>query len=299
MEGPSVSVILPTRDRAPLLGRAVDSVLGQTDTDFELIVVDDASTDDTAAVLAAIDDPRLRVITLAENRGASHARNRGIHAAGGHLLSFIDSDDVWLPEKLARQRAALEAAGDDVGLCVCSMEVHRGGARYPVRYAREMLSGEEAARRLVSGIGVGTPCWLARREAVTGTGGFDESLPRMQDYELALRIAGRWRILLTDDVLVRAEVGEDSLSASADRYAAAITAIVARHQSLFERHRRGHSHMVFRAGKYYALEGRYREARVWFARALRIRRGNARALAGWLLCATGLFAAFRRLKYGR
>lgn len=299
MARPRVSVILPTHNRSSLVVRAIESVLAQTHRDLELVVVDDGSTDDTSAVVSAIADPRVRLLRLDANRGAAFARNRGIEATTGDLVAFIDSDDTWHADKLECQLAALESSSELVGLCVCSMEVERGGARHRVQYRTEEVDSTAAVGRIVSGVGVGTPCWLARRAALDAAGGFDESLPRMQDYELALRVAGHCNLLFMEDVLVTARIGPDSLSGSADRYAAAIGAIVERHRPLFERHPRGYSHMIFRAGKYLALEGRYREASSWFVRSLRIRPTNARALAGALLCATGLFPLLRRVKYDR
>jgi tetratricopeptide (TPR) repeat protein len=212
-------------------------------------------------------------------------------------MAFLDSDDAWSPDKLERQLAAMKSSTGRAGLCVCSMEVSRAGVRHHVRYADEELDSATAVARIVSGVGMGTPCWLARRDVMQAVGGFDESLPRMQDYECALRIAQQWRVLLMSDVLVRAELGVDSISASADRYVRAIEIIIGRHRALFERHRSGYSHMVFRAGKYLALEGRQREAIPWFVRALRIRPTNARALVGAALCMTGLFPLVRKFKY--
>jgi glycosyltransferase involved in cell wall biosynthesis len=285
MDRTLVSVILPTYNRASLVTRAIHSVLSQSYADLELIVVDDGSTDNTADTVTAVGDGRIRLLRLDGRRGA--------------LVAFIDSDDLWKEDKLARQVAALGAGGGDVALCVCSMRVTRGTTRHFVRYRDEEVNGDTARARLVSGIGVGTPCWLARTDALRAAGGFDESLPRMQDYECALRLAGHGGVLFMGDILVDAELGPDSLSASADRYARAIDAIVARHGDLFERHPAGYSHMVFRAGKYFALEGRCRDARPWFVRALRIRPANVRALAGAVLCATGLFPLLRRFKYRR
>lgn len=294
-----VSIILPTFNRAGLLGTAIESVLAQTAGEFELIVVDDASTDETPSLLESFDDARLRVLRLETNGGAARARNRGIAAAKGSLIGFIDSDDVWKPDKLERQIAALAGASERVGMCVCSMEYEPAGERPWVRYRDEELGSSEAITRLTLGVGLGTPAWLVRARALLDAGGFDESLPRMQDYECALRIAKRSGILLMSDILVTVRLQPDSLSASADRYTDAIERIVDRHRSLFERNPKGHSHMIFRAGKYLALEGRYGEARKWFSRSLRIRPLNVRAWVGLLLCATGLFRLFARLKYRR
>src|SRR5262245_49867936 len=99
---PMVTVVIPTRNRACVLRRAVDSVLRQTVTDFELIVVDDASTDGTEALVGSIRDSRVRYIKCRNGVGASAARNIGIRAARGRFVAFQDSDDEWLPAKLER-----------------------------------------------------------------------------------------------------------------------------------------------------------------------------------------------------
>jgi len=105
---PLVSVITPTYNRAHLLPRALESVLSQDFQDLELIVVDDGSTDETPEVIARIGDPRLRYIRFAENRGIGAARHAGVEAARADLIAFIDSDDVWLPGKLAYQVALFQ-----------------------------------------------------------------------------------------------------------------------------------------------------------------------------------------------
>ena len=100
---PVVSVIIPTYNRAHLIGRAIRSVLDQTYQDWELIVVDDASTDDIPGIVKGFTDGRVKYIRHDENKGAAAARNTGIQAARGAYIAFLDSDDEWLPEKLERQ----------------------------------------------------------------------------------------------------------------------------------------------------------------------------------------------------
>ena len=111
-----VSVIIPTYNRAHVLPRAIESVLKQTYTELELIVVDDASTDDTAAVMTAITDPRVRYVRK-EHGGAAAARNRGIAEAKGEFIAFQDSDDVWHSDKLEKQLAYLQAERADAVFC--------------------------------------------------------------------------------------------------------------------------------------------------------------------------------------
>src|SRR5690625_3525723 len=121
-DAPTVTVVIPTYNRAHVVHRAIDSVLGQTFADFELIVVDDGSTDGTEAVLSTYTDPRIRYLVQLVNRGVSAARNRGIKEARGEFVAFLDSDDEWFPEKLERQVNRFKRAPDNVGLVYCGVE---------------------------------------------------------------------------------------------------------------------------------------------------------------------------------
>src|ERR1700677_5167969 len=107
---PEVTVVIPTHDRAETIMRAVGSVLSQTHSDFELLVIDDGSNDTTPALMAQVADPRLRLLQHTHNRGAAAARNTGIEAACGRFVAFLDSDDEWSPLKLELQLAELKAA---------------------------------------------------------------------------------------------------------------------------------------------------------------------------------------------
>ena len=114
---PQFSVVIPTFNRANLVCRAIDSVLGQTMDDFEILVVDDGSTDNTRQVVDRVADPRIRLISLTKNRGAAAARNAGIAAARGELISLLDSDDEYDPAFLERTRATLAQTDRSVGFC--------------------------------------------------------------------------------------------------------------------------------------------------------------------------------------
>ncbi len=116
---PRVSVVIPAYNRADLLPRAIASVLDQTFTDYEIIVVDDASSDDTGAVARNSDGP-VRVVRNDVNRGLGGARNSGIVVASGTYVAFLDSDDEWLPGKLARQIELLDASAGSCAACCAS-----------------------------------------------------------------------------------------------------------------------------------------------------------------------------------
>ncbi|MDI6720029.1 MAG: glycosyltransferase family A protein, partial [Methanomicrobiales archaeon] len=122
---PRVSVVMPLFNKARHVGAAVQSVLAQTETDFELIIVDDGSTDGSAAVVRQLGDPRIRLVTQ-KNMGAAHARNRGIAEARADLVAFLDADDRWLPEFLPtilRLRARYPDAGAyATAYCLCRQD---------------------------------------------------------------------------------------------------------------------------------------------------------------------------------
>lgn len=189
MRSPSVSVVIPTRNRAATVERALRSVLAQTALPGEVIVVDDASTDDTASRLQRYAGDRVQVRRLPECGGGSRARNLGIDAARGDWVAFLDSDDEWRPEKLERQLARLDAPdgpGLSVVYCRRIMRDHLSGREVPVR---SPLREGNVFPALLSGWEVSTSQVMVTRAALTQVGGFDPALPGSQDYDLWLRLA--------------------------------------------------------------------------------------------------------------
>ncbi len=186
---PTVSVVIPTRNRAAIVERAVLSALAQTARPCEVVVIDDASTDDTAGRLERYAGDGVRVLRVPERGGGSRARNLGIEAARGDWVAFLDSDDEWRPQKLERQLARLEAF-DGLGLSVvyCRRIAfdHLTGRQFPV--PTPLLEGNVFAA-LLSGWEVSTSQVMVSREALTRVGGFDPVLPGSQDYDLWLRLA--------------------------------------------------------------------------------------------------------------
>ncbi|WP_254546551.1 glycosyltransferase family 2 protein [Halomarina pelagica] len=211
---PTVSVVLPTYDRASVLGGAVESVFEQTHAPLELIVVDGGSTDGTVDVLDAIDDDRLRVLRREAPDGPSASRNAGIRAAAGDLVAFVDDDDRWRPEKLRRQVDAL--AREDASASLTRVTKADGEPR-----TRTGVSGDvyEAIRRL--DLPTYTSTLVARRSALGEVGGFDESLGCFEDWELCLRLARERAFAFVDEPLVVKGTGQGNISAEPDRLARA------------------------------------------------------------------------------
>ena len=182
---PKISVVIPTFNRAHLIGEAIESVLNQTFPDFELIVVDDGSTDDTQEVVHHFTDPRLKYLKLT-NSGVSAARNTGIQACSGDIVAFLDSDDLWLPEKLERQMARLDhdsEAGLVYGLYYSTTSIEAP------KKLRGNCEAQLGLRKLLFGTVFHWSTVLIVRSWLGQVGGFDEQFPVGEEWELTLRLA--------------------------------------------------------------------------------------------------------------
>jgi glycosyltransferase involved in cell wall biosynthesis len=202
---PTVSVIIPTFNRLPLLPAAVQSVLSQDYTDFELIVIDDGSTDGTREYLESIDDPRLRVLSVPHGGRISVARNHGVRAARGEWLAFLDSDDVWLPGKLTLQLDVL-GKNPKYGWCGAAyqlVDANDEPMAIRSRFPHFAFEGWVLPLLLNYSASVTIPVLVVRRSIVEEVGLFDESLVSREDYDLALKIATRSPVIILADVLAR------------------------------------------------------------------------------------------------
>ncbi len=214
-----VSVIVPTRDRPKFLLEAVRSVLAQTLRPLELLVVDDGSGDQVAEALTGLQARAGFPIQVLKGsaRGPAAARNVGLRQARGELAAFLDDDDVWMPEKLAWQAAAF-ARGPRLGL-VGTHSVRTegpvtpspGGRKMPRRLRRISEAALLRGNRLV------TSSVVARRVCFQECGGFDESLPLAQDWDMWLRIAERWEIGIVPARLTLYRLHSDQRSANSLR----------------------------------------------------------------------------------
>lgn len=184
----------------------MDSLLRQTEARFEVVVVDDASQDDSESVITALGDKRFRYIRLPENRGPGGARNAGVRDAHADLVAFQDSDDEWMPNKLARQLERLDAAGSGTGVVYCDMvRVETDGVTTAPHHSPPLQRGRwiNPQTRFYSPFGLGIQSCLIRREAFEGAGGFTEELRCFEDLELFLRLLDRWEFAFIPERLVR------------------------------------------------------------------------------------------------
>jgi glycosyltransferase involved in cell wall biosynthesis len=220
-----ISVIIPTYNRAGIISQTIDNVLSQSYKNIELIVVDDGSTDDTQSVLRGYGS-RIRTVTQS-NSGPACARNRGLEVATGEFIAFQDSDDLWKPDKLERQIALLNHFGNSVPVCLCSAVYRIVSGRpytsFDIAYLHPpMREGVwlNVAEFLATGFVLFNQTSLIRKSAVDKVGGFDESLPYLEDYDLPLRLAleGPWA-LIDEHLVIYRENSANSFAAKAHQNA--------------------------------------------------------------------------------
>jgi len=198
-----ISVLMPVRNGEAYLVEALESVLGQTHDDLELVVVDDGSDDATPAILASSRDPRLRVIRQ-EPTGLVPALRRALAEARGNVLARMDADDLSLPERLERQLRALDA-DERVAVVGCAIETIDDAGRVTASWS---LPDDDGAlrRRLLLRNPFTHGAVLLRRSAVEAVGGYREGYGANEDYDLWRRIARGWRLAAVPEVLYRYRV---------------------------------------------------------------------------------------------
>lgn len=205
----TISVVIPTYERAHTLSRALDSVLAQTRTAEEIIVIDDGSTDGTAARVRR-DYPAVKLIQQ-PNSGVSAARNRGIEASCGEWIALLDSDDEWLPRRLEKQLALLAAYPEHK--LIHSDEIWIRDGRRVNQMKKHAKRGGSIFRHCLPLCAISPSAAMIHRSLFDEIGLFDESLPACEDYDLWLRITSRYPVLYCEQPLINKYGGhEDQLS---------------------------------------------------------------------------------------
>jgi glycosyltransferase involved in cell wall biosynthesis len=212
MPSPVISVIIPTRNRAHYLPAALDSVFTQTFTDYEIIVVDDGSTDNTQELLAPLAKAKKIQVVAQAPAGVSAARNRGVSLARAPYIAFLDSDDLFLPTKLEKQLRLFQAE-PNLGFVHCSFaKFEDQGPELGVRDTSR-FSGWIYPQILKEwSVLMAMPCMLVRTDAIKEVGGFDESLTWAEDLDLWRRLARRYPVGVIPEALVRVRVHAASTS---------------------------------------------------------------------------------------
>jgi glycosyltransferase involved in cell wall biosynthesis len=278
---PLVSVVIPTHNRAHLLGRAVRSVLRQTFLDFELIVVDDASADDTTSIINGFPDKRIKYIRHGSNLGGPAARNTGITNARGDYIGLLDDDDEWFPEKLEKQVLKFSQVPETVGLIYCGYEVRESDNRLLRTYLPDARG--DVHLRLLLGTTIGSPTPLIRKACFQKAGLFDESLKSCQDWDMWKRISDRYEFDYVPEVLAIGYRHEKQISSDFTSMIPGRTRMVEKHLAEFSRHPEILVIHLKRLGKMHCINGTWREAIHWFYEALKVNPFEIFKIAAWCI----------------
>ena len=206
-----VSVVVPVFNRAGCIRDCIDSIRQQTHQTFEVIVVDDCSTDDTQAVVEAIGDSRIRVLSTHQNSGPAHARNIGIKNAKHDWFAFLDSDDLWMPEKLALQLSALDKHGFDPWVVVYTSFVVKDFAwSKPKPFPSFQAEGTNAYPELLENWGPLFQSLLVSRIALSAMDYIDEDVASWEDWDLAIRLSLRCNMIYLREPLFEYHLFEEN-----------------------------------------------------------------------------------------
>lgn len=263
---PLISVITPTHNRGWCLARAIRSVLSQTLADFEMVVVDDGSDDGSGAIVAACGDPRIIYHRFPRRRGANAARNHGVALSRGALVTFLDSDDEYLPRRLEWTVHALDA-DPAIELVLSSYHCRTSTESVDCVHHRTDLNAADFETALMShAVPIAGSAITVRRPLLDECGGFAAHLRRMQDRQLLLAVARCRRGV--DDPVVRLlprpdwikHQSPDSISAPAAGFITALGEMLAYHPDLLERHRDLVTYLIARAIRRQIARGRLADA---------------------------------------
>lgn len=267
---PIVSVIIPTYNRAHLVGRAIESVLNQTYQGFELIIIDDGSKDNTVEVINKFQQKDNRIIYLKhdKNKGGSAARNTGIKASRGEYIAFLDSDDEWLPEKLEKQINVFKKSSDNIGLVY-------SGYYEVLEQNGEVLSkiipifkGDIYKNILKSNI-LGSPTPLIRKICFEKAGLFDETLLSCQDWDLWIRIAKYYKFDFLKETLAKYYIHGNQISTIINNKILSREIILKKYYLDLLKNFQAIGFHYNHLGVLYSLDGKINKARKYFLNSIK------------------------------
>lgn len=271
MKKATVSVIIPTYNRETLIGRAIYSVLKQTYQDFEIIVVDDGSTDHTEDVIRQLQNKEKSItyIKNKKNKGAAAARNTGIREAKGKYIAFQDSDDEWLPGKLEKQMKMFEKAPIEIGVIYTGFWRIERDKKVYIPSDKIIKKEGDIHLELLKGNFITTQSIVVRKECFRKAGMFDEDLPRLQDWELVLRLSKYYHFKCIDEPLLVSHHSPDSISANNEALIKAYELIINKHHLDFTKHKIILSKHMYFLGSFLCLNYNFSEGKKYLIEAVK------------------------------
>lgn len=297
-----VSIVIPTYNHAEYLGKCLDSVLRQTYRNWEAIVVNNHSQDNTAEVVGGFSDPRIRMIDFKNNGIIAASRNEGIRQARGEFIAFLDSDDSWYPEKLKRCLEKLEAGADLVSHGMCYI---KDGKRW-----KDVMCGPakmaEYSNLLYNGSCITISATIVRKKNLESVFCFDEdpAIVTAEDYELWLKLAkGKIRTFFINDVLGEYACHDKNLSKQTIRHLEASLTVINKHFAQNEKHtfldilrfRRIKALFLYGAARSFQNDERRSDSLKFFLKSMAVFPFLPRIYGGILL---SIFSFLRLTRYG-
>ncbi|MCK4994901.1 MAG: glycosyltransferase [Candidatus Omnitrophica bacterium] len=269
---PQVSIIIPTYNRAELIGRSIKSVLQQSYQDFEIIVIDDGSNDNSGEVISSFNDERIIYLRRAERGGVAKARNEGIIRARGSFIAFQDSDDEWLPEKLEKQIKIFEQATPKLGVVYSNMwKIDKDGKKEqkfaPRIMPEDRIVYKDALRHRLMNIGIVSA--LINRACFEKVGIFDEKLLRYVDLELLMRVSKYYYFYHLSEPLVKYYITNNSISSDRNALISAEKVILDKYYQDIKKDRKLLSKRLYWIGTLLCQEGQMLQGRKYILQAIK------------------------------
>lgn len=299
---PKVSVIIPTYNRADLLPRTIESVLNQTFKNFELIIVDDGSTDNTEEVVKEFQerDERVRYIWQENSGGAAKPKNNGIKNSRGDYIAILDSDDEWLPDKLVKQLELFESSSHpELGFVDCNalMVDEKSGKHWEYRIPPYKNVLKEILARDYMGSGSGI---MYKKSVFDTIGLFDENLKRGQDWEIRIRIAQKYGFDCVDEPLYKYYVHSENLSSTLRKGEKVkdLEYVFNKYKKYYEQNYKICSTKLRYTGTTYVLTGQIKKARQSFLKSIKTNPLNLKSYAclGFSLFGSEVYYGLTQLK---
>lgn len=240
-----ISIILPSYNRTKTINRCIDSLLNQTISDIEIIVVDDASTDNTFEIIKMYNDDRIKYIRLEKNGGSCKARNIGIDYAQGDYIAFQDSDDEWFTYKLEKQCIAMKKHAADIVYCAYQMIDDREDTIQVLPHSMppEIDTIDNTFHRMLLESTCSTQTILCTAECAKNIR-FDESLPRLQDWDWAIRATEKYKTVFLREPLVKVYIQNDSITRFHSKYVVAINLMYNKYKEKIEKNKVAHYYWI-------------------------------------------------------
>ncbi len=279
---PKVSVIIPTYNRAHLIGRAIQSVLDQTYQNFEIIVVDDASTDETEELVKSFSDNRINYVRHQKNKGGSAARNTGIRAAKGEFIAFFDSDDEWLVEKLKKQIDKFRMSSKKVGVIYCGHCIVGEETQEVVDEVIFSLRGNVFLNLLKMCITPGSSL-VVRRYCFRKAGFFDEALPSCQDWDMWIRLSRYYEFDFIPEILVKYHLHGTRISTDLNARIQGIEAVLKKYRVNLSEYPSILSSHLHGLGRLHCIKGNRKMGRMYFWKVIELNPFHLRNYLHFLL----------------